>query len=290
MQPKYINPFTDFGFKRLFGEEANKDILIDFLNELLREEEEDIVDITYLNPEQLGRSSTERRTVFDIYCENAKGEKFIVEMQKAKQDYFKERSVFYSTFPIREQAERGEWNFDLKAIYTIGILDFVFDEDKDDPDKLFYRVKLSDIDTHEVFYDKLTFMYIEMPKFTKTLEECETHFDRWLYVLKNLEMFESYPEKLQERIFKKLFGEASLANMGNKELVAYEDSLKVYRDNMNTMRYAIREATKEAAKEAMARGLEQGYVDVAKKMKGNGIDIKMIAQCTGLTIDEVNSL
>jgi len=230
MAVKYINPFTDFGFKKLFGEEANKDILIDFLNELLREEQGEIVDLTFKKTEQLGAAVIDRKAIFDIYCENEKGEKFIVEMQKAKHNFFKDRSVFYSTFPIREQAEKGDWDYKLKAVYTIAILDFIFDEDKEDKDKFLYRVKLSDIETHKVFYDKLTFIYIEMPKFNKTLEECKTKFDKWLYVIKNLERFDSYPEELQEKIFEKFFGEAALANLTREELDAYDESLKIYRD------------------------------------------------------------
>ena len=130
MAGQFINHFTDFGFKKLFGEEANKDILMDFLNELLREEQGEIKSITFLKNEHIGSLDSDRRAIFDIYCENERGDKFIVEMQKAKQDYFKDRSVFYATFPIREQAERGDWDYKLKAVYTIGILDFVFDNDK----------------------------------------------------------------------------------------------------------------------------------------------------------------
>ena len=101
---KYINPFTDYGFKRLFGEEANKDLLIDFLNELLREEQGEIKDITFLKTEHLGASEIDRKAVFDLYCENQKGEKFIVELQKTKQDFFKDRALYHSTFPIQEPA------------------------------------------------------------------------------------------------------------------------------------------------------------------------------------------
>jgi predicted transposase/invertase (TIGR01784 family) len=132
IKDKYISPFTDFGFKKLFGTEPNKDILMDFLNELLKKETGKIVDLTYLSPEQLGRSIDTRKAIFDIYCENKKGEKFIVELQKAKQNYFKDRSVYYSTFPIQQQAKKGDWNFRLNAVYTVGILDFVFAEDKHD--------------------------------------------------------------------------------------------------------------------------------------------------------------
>src|SRR5271157_4820409 len=91
---KYINPFTDFGFKRLFGEEPNKDLLIDFLNELLKEEQGIIKELTYLKSEQLGRTESDRKAIFDLYCENDRGEKFIVELQKTKQKFFKDRTLY----------------------------------------------------------------------------------------------------------------------------------------------------------------------------------------------------
>ena len=126
-QEKYINPFTDYGFKKLFGEEPNKDLLLDFLNELLKEEQGEIVSINYIKSEQLGDTSIDRKAIFDLYCQNEKGEKFIVELQKTKQKFFKDRTVYYSTFPIRDQAQLANWNYELKAVYTIAILDFVFD-------------------------------------------------------------------------------------------------------------------------------------------------------------------
>ena len=121
---RYINPFTDYGFKKLFGEEINKDLLLDFLNELLKEEQGVIKNITYLKTEHLGASEVDRKAIFDLYCENEKGEKFIVELQKTKQNFFKDRTLYYSTFPIREQAKRTDWDYELKAVYTIAILDF----------------------------------------------------------------------------------------------------------------------------------------------------------------------
>ena len=155
-EEKYINPFTDYGFKKLFGEEPNKDLLLDFLNELLKEEQGQIKDLTYLKTEQLGASNVDRKAIFDLYCENEKGEKFIVELQKSKQNFFKDRTAYYSTFPIKEQAKRADWNFELKAVYTIAILDFVFDSDKNEPDKFRYDVKLTDTETKKVFYDGCT--------------------------------------------------------------------------------------------------------------------------------------
>ena len=154
MGGKYINPFTDFGFKRLFGTEINKELLISFLNSLLHNQEE-ITDIRYRNTEQLRSGIMDRKAVFDVYCQNTAGEYFIVEMQKAEQDYFKDRSVFYATFPIREQAQQGhEWDFKLKGVYTVGILDFVFPDDEYAPDCMHHEVKLMDVEDKHVFYDK----------------------------------------------------------------------------------------------------------------------------------------
>ncbi len=151
----YLNPFTDFGFKKLFGEEYNKDLLIDFLNQLLKNEQGRIKTLTYLKNEHLGRSEADRRAVFDLYCENEQGDRFIVEIQKSTQKFFKDRALYYSTFPIADQGKAGDWDFELKAVYTVAILDFVFDDDKNDSEKYRYDVKLTDIETSKVFYDKL---------------------------------------------------------------------------------------------------------------------------------------
>ena len=274
----YLNPFTDFGFKKLFGEEYNKDLLIDFLNQLLKNEQGRIKTLTYLKNEHLGRSEADRRAVFDLYCENEQGEKFIVEIQKSKQKFFKDRALYYSTFPIAEQGKAGDWDFELKAVYTVAILDFVFDDDKNDSEKYRYDVKLTDIETSKVFYDKLTFIYLEMPKFEKTLEQLESRFDKWLYVLKNLERLHDIPEKFKDRIFRKLFAAAEIAKFTPEEASAYEDSLKVYRDLKNS----IDTAREEGHEEAMA--------NAALNMLSDNLPIETIARYTGLTIEQIEKL
>jgi predicted transposase/invertase (TIGR01784 family) len=150
MKDRYINPFTDFGFKRIFGEEINKDLLIDFLNELLKGEQF-IADLAYKKTESLSKTTIDRKAIFDLYCENDKGEKFIVEIQKTKQKFFKDRSIYYSTFPITEQAEQGEWNYELQAVYTVAILDFTFD-DEDHDKTVVSHVQLMDTAKKRVFY------------------------------------------------------------------------------------------------------------------------------------------
>ena len=281
MTGRYVNPYTDFGFKLLFGTPVNKDLLIGFLNALFRGEQE-ITDVTYLNAEQLGRAEWDRKAVFDVYCENVKGERFIVEMQKAKQKYFKDRSVFYSTFPIREQAKVGDWDYELKSVYTVGILNFVFDEDKDDEEYYHHEVKLMDVGRKEVFYEKLTFIYLEMPKFRKREEELETLFDKWMFVLKNLATLLERPAALQERVFKRLFETAEIARFSESEMRDYEESLKNLRDLGNVLNTAKEEGRKEGRKE--------GIETMALRMRDDGMSLEVIAKYTGLSIEEVRNL
>ena len=283
---RYINPFTDYGFKKLFGEEPNKDLLLDFLNELLREEQGEILDLTYLKSEHLGTSELDRKAIFDLYCENERGEKFIVELQKTKQNFFKDRSLYYATFPIAEQAKRTLWNYELKAVYMVAILDFVFDEDKHQPEKYRYDVKLSDIETNKVFYDKLTFIYLEMPKFNKTIEELETRFDKWLYVIRNLSRLDRVPEKLQERVFEKLFEAAEIAKFTPIQVRSYVDSLKYYRDMKNSLDTAY----EEGKEEGIELGEWKNQIEVVKNSLAVGLDTETIAKITGLSVEEINKI
>jgi len=286
LKDKYIDPFTDFGFKKLFGEECNKELLLDFLNELLHKKEGKIVSLSYLKSEKLGISDESRKAVFDIHCENERGEKFIVELQKTKQEYFKDRALYYSTFPIAEQAIQGEWNFQLKAVYTIAILNFVFEEDKKDPQKYRYDVMLSDIDTHKVFYDKLTFIYLEMPKFVKEVDELETHFEKWMYVLKNLKRLDHIPDKLREKIFEKIFAAAEIAKLTPEEYRAYIDSLNSYRDLKNSLDYA----KAEGKIEGKAEGKIEEKLEVVKNAKSLGLSIEHIQRLTNLTREDIEKV
>lgn len=291
---RYVNFYTDFAFKKLFGTEINKDLLISFLNALLQGREE-IKEITYLNTEHLGTQEYDRRAVFDVYCKNEQGEHFLVEMQKGEQQFFKDRSIYYSTFAIREQAPRGEWNYGLKGIYTIGILNFCFET----PDPSYYHeIKLMDTVTKEVFYDKLTFIYLEMPKFTKKEEELETLFDKWLYAIRNLASLMERPRALQEKVFQRLFEAAEIAKFDRKERYEYEESLKVYRDWYSVMETAeLKGQAKGFAKghaEGLAQGLAKGAYEtqlaMARKLKQRGLTTEDIKSLTGLSSEEISGL
>lgn len=268
---KYVNPFTDFGFKRLFGSEPNKDLLIDFLSTLLYQEQGNIVDLTYLPQEQLGRSEEDRRAVYDLYCKNEKGEFFLVELQKSEHKNFKERMIYYSTFPIRNQAVKGNiWNFALKAVYCIGILDFTFDDSE--PDKYYTEVMLTDLETNKVFYDKLKFIFLEMPKFNKELEQLDNHFEKWLYLLKNINRLHNMPDRLQDRIFMKFFRTAEIAKFTSPEYDAYQQSLKYERVMNAVLNFAEEKGLKKGMKQGLKEGIKKGMEKGMDKGKQLGMD------------------
>ena len=267
MKARYVNPFTDFGFKKLFGEEASKPQLMDFLNALLPEHAR-IRDLSFRNPEQLG-GLWDRKAIFDIYCESVKGERFIVEMQKAKQNYFKDRTVFYATFPIQEQAEQGSWNYQLQPVYCVGVLDFTFDDYENEPERsqVVHEIKLKN-QHNAVFYDKLTFIYLEMPNFRKTEAELTTRLDKWLYFIQNLVDLTEIPRIFGgEDVFVKAFQKAELVNLDPTEKAGYDASLKIYRD----LKGVIDTAREEGREEGVQLGLEQG---VARLVAGGMTELE----------------
>jgi len=295
---KYINPLTDFGFKKLFGSEPNKALLIDFLNEILPDKK--IKDLSYTSTENLGITEVDRKAIFDLYCIGDDGDRFIVEMQKAKQNFFKDRSVFYASFPIQEQARKTPWDYKLQPVYSVGILDFIFDDHKDDKE-LLHIVQLKN-QRVEVFYKKLMFVYLELRKFKKEAHELTTKFDKWLYVLRHLSDLDKRPPALKERVFKKLFEVAEIAKFSPKERDAYESSLKYFRDMQNVIDTAREEGEevgfadgREMGRaEGRAEGQEVGRknmkIEMAKEMKAANESIEKIKKYTGLSSAEIKEL
>jgi predicted transposase/invertase (TIGR01784 family) len=275
MISKYFNPYTDFGFKKLFGEEGSKDLLIDFLNQLLPEHHQ-IAQLSFKNPENFSNTAEERKAIFDIYCESVSGERFIVEMQKAKMHFFKDRSLFYSTFPIREQGRKGVWNFRLLPVYFIAILDFVYDE-KEDERKFRRDVCLKDQDG-DVFYDKLHFKFLQMPLFNKTENQLETHFDKWVYFLKHLEDMDHIPAILNEPVFQKGFDIAEVSHLSSEQ---YDDYLK------SVLSYNEAKAVTDTA---FADGEKAKALEVAKVLKVQGVELSIIVLSTGLTAEAIEAL
>jgi predicted transposase/invertase (TIGR01784 family) len=226
----------------------------------------------------------ERKAIFDIYCESKTGEKFIVEMQKAKMHYFKDRSLFYSTSPIRQQAKKGKWDFKLLPVYFVAILDFQYDE-KEEETKFRRDVCLKDQDG-DVFYDKLHFKFLQMPLFNKQEHELETHFDKWVYFLKHLEDFEHIPVILNEPIFKKGFEIAEISHLNSDQYDDYLKSILEYNE--------VTAVAETAFDNGKVVGIEEGQriekIQTAQKMLSAGLDITLIASMTDLSIDEIQSL
>ena len=285
-EERYISLLTDFGFKRIFGTAPNKDLLINFLNSLFGKEQV-IRDVKFLNSENVGDVYTDRKAIFDVYCENEHGEKFIVEMQNAYQKHFKDRSLYYSTFPIKEQAPKGaDWDFRLAHVYVVALLNFDMHDDAFDEDSISHDVGLLDKQTKRVFNDKLTFKYVEIAKFDKPLDRLCTVYDKWLYALKNLPRLTDRPKELRDRVFDRLFEEAEIAKFSTQELKEYEDSLKAYRDIKNSLDTAM----EQGFEKGRAEGITSQRLDTARSMLADGLPLEKIMRYTGLSQEEIGKL
>ena len=285
----YINPFTDFGFKKLFGEDHSKGSLISFLNDVLPIKHK-ITKITFSNSENLGLHIDNRKAVFDISCIDSKNNHFIVELQNAEQKYFKDRTVFYSTFPIQKQAKKGStWDYNLDPVYCVGLLGFMFNDDTKaskqeeiiKENEYLHVVKLKD-QKNKVFYDKLTYIYIEFPKFHKKESELTTHLDKWLYFLKNLPLLDSIPKILKEPVFDMAFETASIAALSHEEQLQYTRSFLNYSDSVNIVDTALEKGLKKGAE------LEQKKIAI--NLLKLGIQPEDIAKATGMTLAQIKTL
>ncbi|MEO6814988.1 MAG: PD-(D/E)XK nuclease family transposase, partial [Ginsengibacter sp.] len=222
LKPKigtFIDPLTDFGFKHLFSSEPTKELLIDFLNELFKGRKV-ITDLVYNKNEHPGPISTSRKMIFDLTCTGLDGEQFIIEVQRIHQQYFRDRAVYYSSRLIHDQEPKGgNWDYSLREVYFIGLMDSIL-EDSDDAEYL-HRVRLAYEKSGKEFYKKLGFIFIEIPKFTKTEKELKTGVDKWLFVLKNLSRLQKIPVILNNRIFTKLFNIAAISNLTKEDYMKY---------------------------------------------------------------------
>ncbi|MCK5102164.1 MAG: Rpn family recombination-promoting nuclease/putative transposase [Cyclobacteriaceae bacterium] len=315
---RYIDPTTDFGFKKLFGEETNKDLLMSFLEDVL-ELEKPLKNVTFLDKEQLPPSPVERRGVYDIFCENQDGSRFIVEMQKSRITFMKDRMIYYSTFPISDQAQRGKkitivqggkkikiWSYELMPVYCIAVLGFSMNIDE----VCIKRASLRrDDKPDEIFSDKLHYITIELPLFNENKPEyaLDKHLNKWLYYLKELPSFEHIPALFKDDIvFKKAFKLAELANLSPVDRREYNRSLKKERDRCAELEAAqqegeeigikkgeeigIKKGEEIGIKKGEKIGIKKGKIKIAKMMLKENIEISLIAKMTGLTEKEIKEL
>lgn len=276
---KYINPFTDVGFKRIFGQELSKPLLLDFLNSLFGGEKH-IVNLTFLDKEQPALYEEDRSLIYDIYCETNEGEKIIVEMQNKSQPYFKNRSIYYISESIARQGERGSsWNYAIDAVYLIAFLNFI---PLDFKRQFRTDVVLAEKDTVEQFSDKMRMTFLQLPLFDKEACECENQVERWIFLLKNMETLSRLPWAAQSAVFKKLESIADVGAMSRDERLKYDESLRKYRDTISVFEGVRMEGRLE--------GQRNEKMENARKMKSYGLALDMIADITGLSVEEVRNL
>ena len=287
---KFINPFTDIGFKIIFGQEFSKPRLLDFLNALL-EGERVISDLKFLDKQQMAVYDGDRSPIYDILCETDSGEKIIVEMQNREHPNFRERLLYYASEAIARQGEKGKvWNYDIKAVYIVAFTNFVL---TGYVGRLRVDVCLTDQDG-KLFTEKLRLICLQMPSFTKEADECENQFERWIYILKNMDTLTRMPWAAQNAVFQRLAEVAEVSKLSKEDRLEYDHALKRYRDTYNAMTGAEQkgraEGLAEGRAEGRAEGIEDNKRDNGRRMKADNMPVELIAKYTGLTKDEIEQL
>lgn len=302
----FIYPLADFSFKRIFGTENNKELLIAFLNQTLSSDTGVIADISYLPQEQIGNSQFEKDVIFDIYCTSQSGDHFIIEMQRSKQHFFTNRVISYVSRAISNSLRKGDRHYNFPTVYSVNLLDFqpdVFPENEE----YFWKVMLKD-NANRIFSKKLLLFFFKLSNFaaqsTVKRESFENGMVKWLYYLKNIQnMSEQDLENEEDPVFKKLLEECKYSNLNNMEQEEYRKSLLEYEGIRDAIECAREDAAKENFECGMQQGLQQGRVEgrvegreegetkaklsIAKSMLEKGFDIDTIISITGLTEEEI---
>ena len=304
---KFINPFTDWGFKRIFGQEVNKELLIDFLNELFAGEHV-IRDIKFRDKEMLGETKDSKSIVFDIFCDTDDGKHIIVEMQNSSMKHYIERSIYYLARAVSEQGVVGDWDYSLSPVYIISFLNF------NPNDRVLKKFRtdasLRDIGVEEPLTKKVRLIYLVLPYFDKDVEECENDFDCWIYLLKNMNTLERMPFIAQNAVFRKLAQITDITTLSKSEREKYDYSLKNMRDYIATYNLAEEKGIEKGFERGRAKGRAEGHAEGkaegraegraegslqtarenARKMRAKGFDQSLISEITGLSIEEIMGL
>ena len=303
---RFAELLCDFMFKRLFGSEANKDVLVEFLNMIL--EDKNIEHVDFIPNEHLGLTEDDRKVIFDISARCKDGERLIIEMQKGYQKHFRKRAIYYTTYPINEQARdardlfvkakaagkknaKFDWDYNLKPVTVVAVLNFSFkhwdDEWPDDRFRSSYRLR--EDGTHEIMTDVLRFVFLELGRFRKRIWELETRFDKWVYLLKYMHELSEIPKEFSDPLFARLFMLAEIDNFTAEEYKQYLESL----ENMGDYQNIINTAVEEAELRGRAIGREEGKlykaVEIASRMLSAGMAKGEVAGLVGLTEEELDA-
>ena len=289
---RFIDPRVDWAFKRIFGSEDTKECLITFLNGLF-EDELVIKDVTFAKTEKLGLRPDDRGVVFDVYCITNEGKHVIVEMQKKEQEYFADRALYYTARAIVQQGIRGIWDYHLAPVYTVCFMDFVLDS----PILKKFRTDLvlTDLQTHQRVSDRMRIVYLQLPLFDKHTEaECMDIFDCWIYIMKNMNMFEQMPFSEKYPVFRKLAEIGDLRKLSREELELYDEDIKNMRDIYATRKFdekrGMEKGMAKGRAEGKVEGKAEGKAEVARNLLAMGMSWSQIMQATGLTEDQLKQL
>jgi predicted transposase/invertase (TIGR01784 family) len=262
--------------------------LIDILNSLLEGVEKPITELSYLPSEYKGAGEYSRSAILDLHCKTQRST-FIVELQNVKQEFFVDRTIFYSTFPIQSQGIKGNWNFELDNVYSIALLNFKLPPNQMTPHSIVTTAKLVNIETGKIFYEKLVYIYVELPKFRKNLSEISGHKEKWFYLMTNMATMKEVPNVFKEKVFMEFLEKAEIAQLDENEQFAYHQSLKRHRDQKNTKDYARKEGREKGIKvgqemiELERKQTVKRFLKIAKRLRDNGYDQETIMEIIGLS-------
>jgi len=281
-----INLLTDFGFKRIFGTEAYKKNLIRFLNAFLKEYIGTIRDIDYRPTEQLGLLEKEKRLIYDVFCSTKKDDRIIVEMQKASQEFIRDRVIAYSARSISNSLKKGDRKYNFPKVISIILVDFEL-ADLKDSERYMQRVTLRD-DENQKFSEKVAFVLIDLTKFAAQTDfgQLPGAREKWCYAIKNMWRMSDGDIPAADTTFRELYEECKLSKLSDMEKEEYEKSILEYDDVKDAIEYNRRLAHNEGREE----GLVEARLLLAKNMLAKGLAPSLIAEISGLTEVEVLAL
>jgi len=270
----FIDVLSDFGFKRIFASEPNKDLLIAFINELFKGRKT-VLDLSYDKNEHVGDTDELGSVILDLTCTASNGGRFIIEVQRSSQFNFKRRMLYYGSKLIADQAPKGSrksWAYHISEVYVIALLDGFPMPGSERTNQYLHDICLCDRDTGKVFYDHLEFLYIELINFTKEESALQSDLDGWLFVLKNMSRLDKIPLYFRKPVFEKLFNIAEYSKLNKKEKTMYDTNLKRKWDNQSALDYARHEG--------MEKGMEKG------KMEGKAEVVRNLITKLGLSNEQ----
>ena len=289
---RFIDPRVDWAFKRIFRSEDTKECLITFLNGLF-EDELVIKDVTFAKTEKLGLRPDDRGVVFDVYCVTNEGKHVIVEMQKKEQEYFADRALYYTARAIVQQGIRGIWDYHLAPVYTVCFMDFV----SQSPILKEFRTDLvlTDLQTRQRVSDRMRIVYLQLPLFDKHTEaECMDIFDCWIYIVKNMNMFEQMPFSEKYPVFRKLAEIGDLRKLSREELELYDEDIKNMRDIYATRKFDEKRGMEigmaKGMEKGMAKGMEKEKLATARRLLSMGLSDEQVSTATELPLEEIQKM